>query len=123
MAPRTSGQPPFTFAHADHLRALPGPAAACEEKLHGMFAVDRRPGRGHVYYGMPGCGLMRVRADLARQEIIVLPPDLREYNFHSTRIGQLDGQTRLFMPANNDALVAVLTLDGRPDFVLEQTAG
>jgi hypothetical protein len=114
----TSGQEPFAFAHANQLRGLPGPAAAREEALHGMFAVDRRPGQGEVYYGMPGCGLMRVSGDLRRQEIIALPADLAGLNFHSTRLGQLDGQPRLFMPANNDGLVAVLTLDGVTDFVL-----
>lgn len=62
--------------------------------------------------------IMRIDADLQRQEIIALPDKLKPLNFHSTTIGEFDGKRRLFLPANNDEQVVVLTLDGTVDFVL-----
>jgi hypothetical protein len=118
MSTRQSGQAPFVFTLCDDLYSLPERARACETQLHGGFAVDKRPEQGYIYYGMPGCGLMRISPDLATQEIIELPPHLRSTNFHSTKIGQFDGKTRLFMPANSEAMVAILTLEGEVDFIL-----
>ncbi|MCB9161983.1 MAG: hypothetical protein H6644_19420 [Caldilineaceae bacterium] len=112
-----SGQTPFTFVHRADLYNLPPRARTCEIDLHGGFAVDKHAGSA-IYYGMPGCGIMRIDADLQRQEIIDLPADLTPVNFHSTKIGEFDGKRRLILPANNDEKVVVLTLDGAVDFVL-----
>ncbi|MCB0069994.1 MAG: hypothetical protein KDE20_00990 [Caldilineaceae bacterium] len=112
-----SGQTPFTFVHRADLYNLPPRARTCEIDLHGGFAVDKQAGSA-IYYGMPGCGIMRIDADLQRQEIIDLPADLTPVNFHSTKIGEFDGKRRLILPANNDEKVVVLTLDGAVDFVL-----
>ena len=117
--PRTSGQPPFVFSLCDDLYSLPEAARACEVDLHGGFAVDTEPG-GRIYYGMPGCGLMSIAPDLQSQEIIELPSDLKPINFHSTKLVQFDGKRRLVMPANGDAKVVVLGLDGNLDFVLSR---
>lgn len=113
-----SGQPPFIFAHRDDLSQLPAVAQPHEVDLHGGFALDDRPGFGQVYYGMPGCGIMRIDNDMQRQEIIQLPSELKPLNFHSTTIGDFDGKRRLILPANNDEKVVVLTLEGDVDFVL-----
>ena len=112
-----SGQAPFTFVHRADLDNLPARARTCEIDLHGGFAVDKH-GDGAIYYGMPGCGIMRIDADLQRQHIIDLPADLTPVNFHSTKIGEFDGKRRLILPANNDEKVVILTLDGAVDFVL-----
>jgi hypothetical protein len=117
---KKSGNSPFTFSYCEDLRVLPDKAAAAEENLHGGFAVDKRPGYGHVYYGMPNYGLMKVSPDLTSQETIELPPDLKPLNFHSTKIGMFDGNIRLLMPANNDSKVAVLTIDGNVEYIFEQ---
>lgn len=117
---KQSGQAPFVFAHCEDLHALPEKALVVEEKLHGGFAVDKRPGYGQVYYGMPGCGLMRISADLTKQEIIELPSDLTSVNFHSTKIGNFDGKMRLFLAANGEAKVVVANLDGNIDFILSK---
>lgn len=114
----SSGQSPFVFAHRPELSNLPTAAYEYEVGLHGGFAVDQRPGYGHIYYGMAGAGLLRVDADLGRQEIIALPAELQNINFHSTKIGDFDGQRRLFLPANSEEMVVVLTLDGKIDFTL-----
>ena len=113
-----SGQAPFRFFHRPDLSALPQAVQAHEVDLHGGFAVDDRPNFGHIYYGMPNGGIMRIDPDLQRQEVIALPADLQAVNFHSTRIATFDGNRRLILPANNDELVAVLTLEGAIDFIL-----
>lgn len=115
---RRSGDAPFEFIHREDLHVLPGGVRDGEVKLHGGFAVDPRAGFGHLYYGMPGCGIIRIDPDLKRQELIRLSEKLQAMNFHSTKIGEIGGAWRLFLPANNDALVAVLTLEGKLDFVL-----
>ena len=113
-----SGQEPFVFAYRDDAHTLPGRAAEFESKLHGGFAVDKRPGFGSVYYGMPGCGLLRVRPDLKTQDLIELDPGLTPVNFHSTKIAEFDGKMRLILPANDNAMVVVLSLEGDVDFIL-----
>ncbi len=118
MPQQQTGQSPLGFVHHPELHTLPARAQANEPQLHGGFAVDKRPGQGHVYYGMPGCGLLRVSPDLTEQQIIELPADLRPINFHSTKIGEFDGTVRLFLPANNNELVVILTLEGKVDFTL-----
>ena len=115
---RRSGQAGFAFKYCEDLRNLPPKTLVFEEKLHGGFAIDRRPDHGHIYYGMPGCGLLRGSPDLTRQELLELPSDLTSINFHSTKIGEFDGQPRLFLPANGDAMVAVVSLEGEVDFIL-----
>jgi hypothetical protein len=115
---KQSGQAPFVFAHCEDLHSLPKQALAVEEKLHGGFAVDKRPGHGQIYYGMPERGLLRISADLTSQDLIELPAHLTSVNFHSTKIGEFDGKTRLFLAANGEAMVVVATLEGEIDFIL-----
>ncbi len=117
---KRSGQAPFEFVHRADLSTLPAQVQPCEVNLHGGFAVDERPGFGHIYYAMPGCGLMRVEPTLTQQELIKLPPSLTPLNFHSTRLGTFEGKQRLFLPANGDEMVAILTLEGEIDFLLSR---
>ena len=117
---KTSGQGPFEFALRSDLYTLPAAAQEHEVDLHGGFAIDDRPARGELYYGMPGYGIMRIDADLRRQEVIGLPDELTPLNFHSTKIAEFDGGLRLVLPANNDEMVVVLTLDGEVDFTLSR---
>ncbi len=117
-SPAQSGQAPFAFSYCPDLHSLPATALEHETDLHGGFALDRRPEFGHVYYGMPGLGLLRVDPDLRRQELIRLPAALTPHNFHSVKLGLFDGKWRLFLPANDAGLVAVVGLDGDLDFVL-----
>ena len=120
MSKKTSGQSPFAFAHREDLHALPDSAVSCEVALHGGFAVDMEEAGGHIYYGMPGCGLMRISPDLNTQDVIELPSDLKPINFHSTKFCTFDGKRRLVMPANGDEIVVVLSLDGKVDFTLSR---
>ena len=58
--------------------------------MHGGFAIDDRPGFGQVYYGAPGCGIIRVSPDLSEQDIIELPTTLRDVSTSSRRRGIRD---------------------------------
>jgi len=120
MTSHHSGNAPFQFAHRPDLHALPTNVLDSEIKLHGGFAADQRPGYGQLYYGMPGCGILRIDAGLSKQELIAVPDQLKPVNFHSTKLGSINGEQRLFLPANDDALVAVLHLDGKLDFILSK---
>ncbi len=120
MPKKISGNQPFAFSLSNDLYTLPETVVPSEVRLHGGFAVDKRPGYGHIYYGMPGCGILRISADLTSQELIELPPNLQEINFHSTKIGGTDAEPRLFLPANNDGFVAVMTLDGDVEYTLSR---
>ena len=113
-----SGQLPFVFGHRKDLHTIPTKSLSVEEKLHGGFAIDTRPGYGQIFYGMPGRGLLRVSTDLTTQDLIELPLDLTSVNFHSTQIGEFDGKTRMFLAANDNNLVVVATLEGDIDFIL-----
>ena len=81
--------------------------------------VDDELGGG-IYYGMPGCGVIRISEDLKTQEIIELPNGLNSVNFHGTKICTFDNKRRLVLPANNEEKVVVLSLDGRVDFILSR---
>jgi len=115
-----SGTAPFQFTYRADLHLLPTNTLDYEVKLHGGFAEDRRSGYGQIYYGMPGCGILRIDPDLRRQELIDLPKQLEPLNFHSTRLGQIGGVWRLFLPANKAGMIAIVDLDGKLDFVLSR---
>jgi hypothetical protein len=120
MKDKNSGQGGFVFVLRDDLDRLPIQAKQFEINLHGGFAVDSRPGFGQIYYNMPGCGMIRIEPDLQLQSIIRLTDELKNMNFHSTKLGQIDGQTRMVIPANEGELVAVLSLEGKVEFLLSR---
>ena len=118
MAGKKSGQAPFVFEYCEDLHTVPKKALSLEKGLHGGFAIDARPDHGQIYYGMAGCGLLRISPNLRTQEVIELPSDLVSTSFHSTKIGEFEGEPRLFLPANQEEFVAIVTLDGEVDFIL-----
>lgn len=113
-----SGQAPLRFAYRPDLHTVPPATSGQEVHLHGGFDSDPRAGFGHIYYGMPGCGIVRVTPDLRGQELITLPDALTPHTFHSTKLGRFDGKWRLFLPAPGAEMVAVVTLEGQVDFIL-----
>lgn len=120
MKEKKSGQDSFVFTLRDDLDRLPIQAKPFEGNLHGGFAVDSRPGYGQIYYNMPGCGMIRIEPDLKYQSIIWLPEELKNLNFHSTKLAEIDGQTRLVVPANDGELVAFLSVEGKIEFMLSR---
>jgi hypothetical protein len=118
MPVATSGSSPFCFSHCEDFRSVPKAALTHESRLHGCFSVDNRPGKGDIYYALAGCGVLKISADLSTQEIIELPGEFIDVNFHSTRLGLIEGEHRLVLAANLEEKVLVVGLDGSIDYVL-----
>ncbi len=116
----SSGESPFVFSHCAELRSVPGSALEFEAALHGGFATDTRPGQGELYYGMPGSGIIRISSDLASQDVLDVPAAIRSTNFHGTKIGEFDGTPRLFLAANQEGAVYVVTLEGEVELKLDR---
>jgi hypothetical protein len=114
QAPPLSGQDRYRFRVLYTSAHLPGEAQKSLSAAHGGFAVDRRPGRGEIYFALPGAGLIRISADLATTRLIDTPPELRQTNLHNTTIWYgADGEAYLSFPANQAGRVYTTTLEGR----------
>jgi hypothetical protein len=80
---------------------------------HGGFAVDRRDGRGETYFSLPGAGILRLSADLARVVAVETPPAMKAANLHNTAIWYgRDGSPFLSFPANELGRVFTTDLSG-----------
>jgi hypothetical protein len=108
----TSGQGAFKFSVRQDLSVLPKRALPYETHLHGGFAIDARTGRGEIYYGMPGCGIVKVSADLTKQEVLRTDNRFDKINFHSTKIFSFEGKESLYLASDSDEKVVILSLDG-----------
>jgi hypothetical protein len=114
QAPPASGQGRYRFRVLYRAAHLPEEAQKVLKSAHGGFAVDRRPGRGEIYFALPGAGLIQISADLARTRLIETPPELRDTNLHNTTIWYAPGgEAYLSFPANQAGRVYTTTLDGR----------
>lgn len=114
QAPPVSGQGRYRFRVLCTSAHLPAEAQKVLKAAHGGFAVDRRPGRGEIYFALPGAGLIGISADLAKTRLIETPPELRETNLHNTTIWYAPGgEAYLSFPANQAGRVYTTTLDGR----------
>jgi len=124
VAGATSGQGPMSFRVLYGSERLPERALEVLEAAHGGFAVDRRPGRGEVYFALPGAGLLRVGADLQSIELLDVEPALRDTNLHNTTLWQgADGTPYLSFPANDAERVFTTTLGGELVHILREPTG
>ena len=64
----TSGQGDYKFKVVYKGSHLPQEAQAVLEKAHGGFAIDRRDGKGEVYFALPGAGIIQISSDLERDQ-------------------------------------------------------
>jgi len=95
---------------SDH---LPAEARAVLEAAHGGFAVDRRPGRGEIYFALPGAGIVQIASDLGSTRMLPTVPEMRDTNLHNTTIWyDATGTAYLTFPANDAGVVYTTTLDG-----------
>lgn len=109
-----SGQGRYRFRVLYTAAHLPAEARNVLKAAHGGFAVDRRPGRGEIYFALAGAGLIQISADLARVRLLETPPELRETNLHNTTIWYAaGGEAFLSFPANQAGRVYTTTLEGR----------
>ena len=117
--PKTSGQAPFAFSLCEDLHTLPEAARACEVDLHGGFAVDPSPG-GHIYYGMPGCGLMAIapRPEQPGDHRAALRPEADQLpRHHADRVRR---QAAAGAARQQRRKGVVISLDGNLDYVLSR---
>ncbi len=110
----TSGQGELKFRVLYTSTHLPEPALNVLVNAHGGFAVDRRDGFGDTYFALPGAGIIKMSADLAKTELLDTAPEVRDTNMHNTTIWYDDeGQAFLVFPANDAGKVFTTTLDGK----------
>jgi hypothetical protein len=95
---------------ADH---LPDEAVKVLDSAHGGFAVDRRPGKGEIYFALPGAGIIQISADLKSTRLLETPAAMKDTNLHNSTIWYApDGSPYLTFPANKAAQVFTTTLQG-----------
>ena len=127
IAPRehgTSGQGALRFRVLLTSEELPERAREVLASAHGGFAVDRRPGRGEVYFALPGAGLLQISADLQSVHLLDTDPVMRDVNLHNTTLWEAaDGTPLLSLPANDEGRVFTTTLSGRLVHTLEAPGG
>jgi hypothetical protein len=114
QGPATSGQGRWKFRVLYTGSHLPAEAQKVLKAAHGGFAVDRRPGRGEIYFALPGAGIIQLTSDLKSARLLETPPQLRDTNLHNTTIWYApDGRPYLSFPANQAGRVFTTTLDGK----------
>jgi hypothetical protein len=115
----TSGQGEFRFRilyRADHLHAA---AQDVLKNAHGGFAVDRRDGRGEIYFALPGAGILRISSDFKEVRLLDTAEEMRDTNLHNAGIWYAsEGAARLSFPANQVGKVFTTSLDGKLRHVL-----
>jgi hypothetical protein len=103
---------------------LPEPARKVLASAHGGFAVDHRPGKGDTYFALPGAGILRIDADMARVALLDTAPDMRDTNLHNTTIWYApDGTAYLSFPANDLGRVFTTSLAGGLQHTLARPEG
>ncbi len=112
-APGITGQGDLKFKllyTADH---LPAEAVAVLKKAHGGFAVDRRGGRGEVYFALPGAGIIEISGDLKKAKMLKTSSAVKDANMHNAAIWYAgDGSSYLVFPGNDVGKIFTTTLEG-----------
>ena len=93
---------------------LPAEAQKILKAAHGGFAIDRRPGKGEVYFSLPGAGIVRISSDLKSTTLLDTAPEMRDTNMHNALFWQAkDGTPFLTFPGNAVGKVFTTSIDGR----------
>jgi hypothetical protein len=110
----TSGGGKMKFRVLYTASHLPAEAQKVLTKAHGGFAVDRRQGKGEIYFALPGAGIIQISADLKSTRMLETPPEMKDTNLHNTAIWYApDGAAFLSFPGNEAAAVFTTSLDGK----------
>ena len=92
---------------------LPQKAANVLKAAHGGFAIDRRDGKGEIYFALPGAGIVQISGDLKTTQMLPSPESLAKVNMHNTAIWYDPGGTPyLSFPSNKTGQILTTTLDG-----------
>ncbi len=115
-----SGQGKYKFKVVHKGSHLPAEAQAVLEKAHGGFAVDRRDGKGEVYFALPGAGIIQLSSDLSTAKMLATDESMKPHNMHNATIWyDADGGAHLSFPGNGSSSVYTTDLSGK----LEHTLG
>ena len=110
----TSGQGKYKFKVAYKSDHLPSEAQAVLVKAHGGFAIDRRDGKGEVYFSLPGAGIIQISSDLGSTRMIETDAKMKPHNMHNATIWyDSGGEPHLTFPGNGNATVYTTGLDGK----------
>lgn len=114
--PGISGQGDMRFRVLYTSTHLPPSAQKVLAKAHGGFAVDRRPGKGEVYFFLPGAGLLKISSSLDAVTLLSTPAAMLNTNLHDTTIWTnspgSSGEALLVFPANEAGKIFTTTLSG-----------
>lgn len=120
----TSGQGKYQFKVAYQGSHLPQAAQDVLKEAHGGFAVDRRDGKGEVYFALPGAGIIQVSSDLGSTRMLDTDAEMKPHNMHNTTIWyDADGGAHLSFPGNGNATVYTTDLDGKLEHKLTSPDG
>jgi hypothetical protein len=122
MAPVAQGQPgggisgtgKYRFRTLYTSSHLPQEAQAVLKAAHGGFAIDTRPGKGEVYFALPGAGIIQISADLKTTRMLATDPAMRDTNMHNALFWKAsDGTPFLTFPGNSAGKIFTTSLDGK----------
>ena len=120
----TSGQGKYKFKVAYKSDHLPSEAQAVLVKAHGGFAIDRRDGKGEVYFSLPGAGIIQISSDLGSTRMIETDAKMKPHNMHNATIWyDSGGEPHLTFPGNGNATVYTTGLDGKIQHELTSPSG
>ena len=111
---QVSGQGKLRFRLLYTSSHLPEEARKVLKAAHGGFAFDRRPGKGELYFALPGAGIIQISSDLKKTKMIPTAPEMRDTNMHNALYWEApNGEPYLTFPANQANRVFTTTLNGK----------
>lgn len=119
QAPGVTGEGPLRFKLLHGSEILPEAAQAVLKSAHGGFAIDRREGKGQIYFALPGAGILRIAPDLHSVELLDTAPEVKNANMHNTAIWYRGGDAFLSFPGNDVAKIFTTDLNGKLLSVLD----
>ncbi len=109
-----SGEGKYKFRVLYTSSHLPEEAQKVLKAAHGGFAIDRRPGKGEVYFSLPGAGIVQISSDLKTTKMLATDPSMRDTNMHNAMFWQAkDGTPFLSFPGNGVGKVFTTGIDGK----------
>lgn len=103
---------------------LPPEAVKVLTAAHGGFGIDRRPGKGEVYFALPGAGIIQISGDLKKTRLLDTAENVKKTNLHNSTVWYAsDGSPYLSFPANDAGQVFTTTLEGKLVHTLNSPTG
>jgi len=109
-----SGEGKYKFRVLYTSSHLPEEAQKVLKAAHGGFAIDRRTGKGEVYFSLPGAGIVQISSDFKTTKMLATDPSMRDTNMHNAMFWQAkDGTPFLTFPGNGVGKVFTTSIDGK----------